>query len=218
MVLRTYSYGAVVKPRSTMERATRSGSRAHRLDDFRMARTARLVATGCARTNSLGGEERVGADVDASQHDDGMAGVHLFDPDADEAHRKVDLSPRESSGTLWGVRRHVSHISETLQLQQLVGDELRSDAHTGERLHRSLDPEREGLRRRLGGGGLRTQPEKARGPGQGQSTHEAASTRAFASVTHRAPPASGECNAETPLAVARSYTPRCSACILGQPL
>src|SRR5437867_11877931 len=52
MVLRTYSYGAVVKPRSTMERATRSGSRAHRLDDFRMARTARLVATGCARTNS----------------------------------------------------------------------------------------------------------------------------------------------------------------------
>src|SRR5438094_1399548 len=139
------------------------------------------------RTESLGGEELVAADVDARQHDDGMAGVHLFDPDADEAHRKVDLSPRESSGTLWGVRRHVSHISETLQLQQLVGDELRSDAHTGERLHRSLDPEREGLRRRLGGGGLRTQPEKARGPGQGQSTHEAASTRAFASVTHRAP-------------------------------
>src|SRR5947208_2540741 len=126
------------------------------------------------------------------------------------------ISPPASPAERCGVS--VAHISETLQLQQLVGDELRSDAHTGERLHRSLDPEREGLRRRLGGGGLRTQPEKARGPGQGQSTHEAASTRAFASVTHRAPPASGECNAETPLAVARSYTPRCSACILGQPL
>src|SRR5437879_13499516 len=117
-----------------------------------------------------------------------MASVHLLDPDADEAHRKVDLAPRESSGTLWGVRRHVLHISETLQLPQLVGDELRSDADTGERLHRSLDPEREGLRRRLGRGGLGTQPEKARGPRPGHATHEAAPTRALASVTHRAPP------------------------------
>src|SRR5262249_39807576 len=52
IVLRTSSYGAVVKPRSTSERAARSGSSAHTVDAFKMARMARFVATGCARTNS----------------------------------------------------------------------------------------------------------------------------------------------------------------------
>ena len=42
----------VVKPRSTSERAARSGSRAHTVDAFKMARTARFVAVGCARTKS----------------------------------------------------------------------------------------------------------------------------------------------------------------------
>src|SRR6266851_3049499 len=100
----------------------------------------RLASEIANRTDSLGGEELVAPDMDACQDDDGIASVHMFDPAAHEAHRKVDLSPRESGGALWGVRCHVPHVSETLQLQQIVGDELRSNAHAGERLHRSLEP------------------------------------------------------------------------------
>src|SRR6267143_4661761 len=101
---------------------------------------------------------------------------------------------------------------KTLQLQHLVGDELRGDAHTGERLHRSLDPEREGLRRRLGGGGLRTQPEPV---------HPRSRVDSSFRVGHSSsPPASGECNAETPLAAAvhpclngmKDFTDCCPTC------
>src|SRR5215475_12082143 len=108
----------------------------------------RLASEIANRTDSLGGEELVATDVDAGQNDDGFAGVYLFDPAAREPHRKVDLAPRESSGALWGVRRHVAHIGETLQLQQIVGDELGSDAHAGQSRHRSLEPDPGGFRRR----------------------------------------------------------------------